>query len=330
MDKKELDPVLSIIKKEDNITTSLKGKLVYTKELYDKFQKEKTLYNEEYLKIKDDYDKKYFELMKKANIIINTNEEKDLNVIEEDVKGYLKDDNKKEEKSLFTNIPNFWQKVIENSGYFSISKVEKEVLSGLREITLEKGRIENKLANQDKEEKIQKESKKEKEQTKDEDLKVDKKQIAKREYEQEQSNKVEIAQDTKNEEHKDILVENKLDFRINFYFNENKYFKNTFLTKTYIYDEMTEKVKDTLITEIKFNKEYSFNNFYFTTNEHMTRNFFEIFDPNGQTNELNDNEANFFKNDLMVNFLEYYLQIGICDNKLYNTLKINQKKNKEK
>lgn len=282
MDKKELDPVLSIIKTEDNITKSLKGKLAYTKELFDKFQKGKSQYNEEYLKIKDDYDKKYFELMKKANIIINTNEKKELNVTEEDIKNYIKNDSIKEEGSL-CSIPNFWQKAIVNSGYFSISNIEKEVLSGLREITLEKGRKVENLVNQDKKE--------------------------------------------KGVESKNKTVENKLDFRINFYFNENKYFKNTILTKTYIYDEKTEKVKDVLITEIKFKKkDYSFNNFYFSTNQNITRNFFEIFDPSGQSNELNDNEANFFKNDLMVNFLEYYLQIGICDNKLYNALKINQKK----
>ena len=42
--------------------------------------------------------------------------------------------------------------------------------------------------------------------------------------------------------------------------------------------------------------------------------------------KLNENEAKFIKNDLMVNALEYYLNIGICDSNLFNALKINQKK----
>ena len=57
-----------------------------------------------------------------------------------------------------------------------------------------------------------------------------------------------------------------------------------------------------------------------------TRNFCEIFDEKEKDMKLNENEAKFIKNDLMVNALEYYLNIGICDSNLFNALKINQKK----
>ena len=99
-----------------------------------------------------------------------------------------------------------------------------------------------------------------------------------------------------------------------------------FEKKTYIYDESKEEVKEIKVSEIKFNKDVALSTFCTKSKFNDTRNFCEIFDEKEKDMKLNENEAKFIKNDLMVNALEYYLNIGICDSNLFNALKINQKK----
>ena len=117
-----------------------------------------------------------------------------------------------------------------------------------------------------------------------------------------------------------------LDFSVTFHFGNNQYFTNDTITKTYIYDESKEEVKEIKVSEIKFNKDVALSTFCTKSQFNDTRNFCEIFDEKEKDMKLNENEAKFIKNDLMVNALEYYLNIGICDSNLFNALKINQKK----
>lgn len=96
--------------------------------------------------------------------------------------------------------------------------------------------------------------------------------------------------------------DNKIDITISFYFNKNEYFTNEVLTKAYIYNESNEKLYKSIPTPIEWIVK--------TKPSNKDLNFFFIFDESQQISLTNEeNEAYFFKNDLMQNLLIYYLDI---------------------
>ena len=133
---------------------------------------------------------------------------------------------------------------------------------------------------------------------------------------------------------KDIKIElheNKIDLTLIYFFGENEYFKNSIIKKQYLYKALNEKLEKSEFDEILWNKEIKFKE----NKEMNKKNFFDMFNKNKVTKELDENEANFLKNDFMPGVLEYYLNLvkhknkkkGIDDNILgtFNLGKINIK-----
>lgn len=112
-----------------------------------------------------------------------------------------------------------------------------------------------------------------------------------------------------------------LDFTMEFEFRPNDYFTNTLLTKTFIHDEKTDDVEKTIGCAINWtsqdkNPRIAIKNkkvkkgkkVEVKKTESIIPSFFDIF--TDQTKEdFPSNEGNFFKDDLMANSLEYYLNI---------------------
>ena len=113
---------------------------------------------------------------------------------------------------------------------------------------------------------------------------------------------------------KDIKIElhaNKIDLTLIYFFDENEYFKNNIIKKRYFYNSLNEKLEKSEIDEILWNKEIKFKE----NKEMNKKNFFDMFNKNKVTKELDENEANFLKNDFMPGVLEYYLNLVKHNNK---------------
>ncbi len=113
---------------------------------------------------------------------------------------------------------------------------------------------------------------------------------------------------------KDIKIElhaNKIDLTLIYFFDENEYFKNNIIKKRYFYNSLNEKLEKSEIDEILWNKEIKFKE----NKEMNKKNFFDMFNKDKVTKELDENEANFLKNDFMPGVLEYYLNLSSKKNK---------------
>ena len=113
---------------------------------------------------------------------------------------------------------------------------------------------------------------------------------------------------------KDIKIElhaNKIDLTLIYFFDENEYFKNNIIKKRYFYNSLNEKLEKSEIDEILWNKEIKFKE----NKEMNKKNFFDMFNKDKVTKELDENEANFLKNDFMPGVLEYYLNLVRHKNK---------------
>ena len=109
---------------------------------------------------------------------------------------------------------------------------------------------------------------------------------------------------------KDITIklhENKVDLTLSYSFDENEFFKNKFIRKHYFYNSANEKLIKTEFDDILWNKNIS-NNMSKNKNENK-KNFFDMFNKNKINNDLDENEANFIKNDFLPRILEYYLNL---------------------
>ena len=113
---------------------------------------------------------------------------------------------------------------------------------------------------------------------------------------------------------KDIKIElheNKIDLTMNYYFEQNDYFKNNIIKKHYFYNSSNEKLEKSEFDEILWNKSPKFKE----NEDENKKNFFDMFNKDKVTKELDENEANFLKNDFMPGVLEYYLNLVKYKNK---------------
>ena len=115
-------------------------------------------------------------------------------------------------------------------------------------------------------------------------------------------------------------INNINDFRVDFYFKENEFFSNDILSKTYIYnkDATLKKAegtkinwkspeKNTTIEKVR-KKTRKGKRVFNEEKEKFVDSFFAIFEQVDDMNILTD-EVGFFKEDLFLNQLEYYLDI---------------------
>ena len=114
-----------------------------------------------------------------------------------------------------------------------------------------------------------------------------------------------------------VPLENKVDFRVEYYFNKNPYMENELLTKTYYFNLKNEKLIKSDYCDIKWTdkdsdptkkikiKKKSGKKTQTTFQD--TKSFFNMFDAKKTNLLMDDAEARFLKEDFLPNLLEYYL-----------------------
>jgi len=110
---------------------------------------------------------------------------------------------------------------------------------------------------------------------------------------------------------KDIKIElheNKIDLTLIYFFEQNEFFKNNIIKKHYFYNSSNEKLEKSEFDEIIWNQNYQNINSKEGRKENK-KSFFDMFNKNETTKELDENEANFLKNDFFPGVLEYYLNL---------------------
>ena len=127
-----------------------------------------------------------------------------------------------------------------------------------------------------------------------------------------------------------IPLENKVDFRVEYYFNKNPYMENTLLTKTYYFNLKNERLKKSDFCEIKWADKESDPTLKIKikkksgkktqTSYQSAESFFNMFYADKTNLLMDDAEARFLKEDFLPNILEYYL----------NFPEFTQKTNKDK
>ena len=127
-----------------------------------------------------------------------------------------------------------------------------------------------------------------------------------------------------------IPLENKVDFRVEYYFNKNPYMENTLLTKTYYFNLKNERLKKSDFCEIKWADKESDPTLKIKikkksgkktqTSYQSVESFFNMFYADKTNLLMDDAEARFLKEDFLPNILEYYL----------NFPEFTQKTNKDK
>ena len=103
------------------------------------------------------------------------------------------------------------------------------------------------------------------------------------------------------------LHKNKIDLTIKYIFYENEYFKNKVINKHYFYNSKNEKLERSEFDDIQWNKKQKI------YNNRNKKHFFDMFDKEKINCELDENEANFLKNDFFPGILGYYMNL-IKDN----------------
>lgn len=117
---------------------------------------------------------------------------------------------------------------------------------------------------------------------------------------------------TKNEEKilenlKEIKIEldeNNIDLKIKYYFDENEFFKKNIIYKCYKYNKSNEKLEKSEFSEIEWKNKKFINDNKRNSNK---KKFFDMFDKDKINNDLDQNEANFIKNDFFPGILSYYM-----------------------
>ena len=112
-------------------------------------------------------------------------------------------------------------------------------------------------------------------------------------------------------------MENKVDFRVEYYFNKNPYMENELLTKTYYFNLKNERLIKSDYCEIKWTdkdsdptkkikiKKKSGKKTQMSFQD--TESFFNMFYANKTNLLMDDTEARFLKEDFLPNLMEYYL-----------------------
>jgi len=114
-----------------------------------------------------------------------------------------------------------------------------------------------------------------------------------------------------------IPLENKVDFRVEYYFNKNPYMENELLTKTYYFNLKNERLIKSDYCEIKWTDKDSDptkkikikkkSGKKTQTSFQDTESFFNMFYANKTNLLMDDTEARFLKEDFLPNLMEYYL-----------------------
>ena len=114
-----------------------------------------------------------------------------------------------------------------------------------------------------------------------------------------------------------VPLENKVDFRVEYYFNKNPYMENELLTKTYYFNLKNEKLIKSDYCDIKWTDKDSDPTIKIKikrksgkktqTTFQDTKSFFNMFDAKKTNLLMDDAEARFLKEDFLPNLLEYYL-----------------------
>ena len=114
-----------------------------------------------------------------------------------------------------------------------------------------------------------------------------------------------------------IPLENKVDFRVEYYFNKNPYMENELLSKTYYFNLKNERLMKSDFCEIKWADKESDPTLKIKvkkksgkktqTSYQSTDSFFNMFYADKTNLLMDDAEARFLKQDFIPNILEYYL-----------------------
>ena len=114
-----------------------------------------------------------------------------------------------------------------------------------------------------------------------------------------------------------IPLENKVDFRVEYYFNKNPYMENEMLSKTYYFNLKNERLMKSDFCEIKWADKESDPTLKIKvkkksgkktqTSYQSTDSFFNMFYADKTNLLMDDAEARFLKEDFIPNILEYYL-----------------------
>ena len=130
-DRKELDDAIKDLK-PDEASDNVKSKLILLSDLYMDYKKfENEQYGKEYDQLQDKYDKQYEEIYSKIDNIVNTTEKIELTAEEMEKYGITEDGETKA-------IDDYWEKVIINSRYFTITDKDKVILKYLTKVKMVK------------------------------------------------------------------------------------------------------------------------------------------------------------------------------------------------
>ena len=246
-DKKELYDAIKELKPEE-ANDNIKAKLLSVGDIHLEYKKlEEDQYGPEYDALQDKYDKQYQQIYDKIEEIVKSKEKIEITP-EECTKYGITDEGENHE------IEDYWQKVIINSRYFTITDKDKAILKYIKKVNMVK------------------------------------------------------------------FPENINNFRVDFFFQPNEFFSNEKLSKTYEYDkegvlkkaigtdiDWKSKDKNTTIEKVR-KKIKKGKKVFYENKEEKVDSFFSFFSQVEDMTFLND-EVTFFKDDLFVNQLEYYLDI---------------------
>lgn len=246
-DKKELYDTIKDLKPE-NASDNIKSKLLTVADIHLEYKKvENNQYGQEYDTLQDKYDKQYLQIYDKIDEIVKSKEKIEINPEEAEKYG-ITDEGENHE------IEDYWQKVIINSRYFTMTDKDKTIIKYIKKVNFVK------------------------------------------------------------------YPDNVNNFRIDFIFEENEFFTPEVLSKSYEYDkdgvlkksfgtEIKWKSKDKNPTIEKVKKKIKKGKkVYYENKEEKVDSFFSFFSQVDDMTFLSD-EVTFFREDLFVNQLEYYLDI---------------------
>ena len=129
-DKKELYEAIQDLKSE--VSENVKSKLLLLSDLHLEYKKfENDQYGFEYDSLQDKYDRQYIEIDNKIDEIVNSKENIQLTPEEMEQYGIKEECEPKE-------IEDYWEKVIINSRYFTITDKDKIILKYLTKVKIEK------------------------------------------------------------------------------------------------------------------------------------------------------------------------------------------------
>ena len=130
-DRKDLYDAIKDLK-SDEVSDNVKSKLILLSDLHMEYKKfENDNYGKEYDELQDKYDKQYDEIYSKIDDIVNTTDKIELTAEEMEKYGITDDGETK-------RIDDYWEKVIINSRYFTITEKDKVILKYLTKVKMVK------------------------------------------------------------------------------------------------------------------------------------------------------------------------------------------------